>query len=415
MTAAKSSILPDFGLLRRNPAFRTVFLARMLSVFSLGLLTVAVPVQVQAMTGSSLQVGTAVALGGAGTFAGLLAGGVLADRMDRRRLILFARLVCGIGFAALAANAFAPSPWLPAVYVLAVWDGFFGAIGMTALMAAVPALVGRENLAAAGALSMLTMRLGGVLSPALGGLVIMSWGIGWNYALAAAGTFLTVASLLRLPALPPQGRKAESPLRALASGVGYLCTEPVVGAVVAVGTLVSLAGAVRVLFPALAGEPAAVGLMYSAVPAGAMLGALTSGWVGRLRRPGAMLMLSGCAAFAAVAALGLGGGLGPALAALAGYGYLSSIASLLQYTLVQKHTPDHLLGRVNSLWTAQFITGDALGALLLGSLGRALTPLPALLAFGATAFGLCAVMAAGFGSLRRLPAAEEERACAPSG
>ena len=305
--AAKPAILPDFGLLRRNRHFRTVFLARTLSVLSLGLLTVAVPVQIQALTGSALQVGAAMTLGGGATFAGLLAGGVLADRHDRRRLILFARLVCGLGFVGLALNAFAPSPWLPVLYVLAVWDGFFGAIGMTALMAAVPALVGRENLAAAGALGMLTVRLGGVISPALGGLVIVSAGVEWNYALAAAGTFLTVVSLLRLPAMPPRGG-VEPPARALAAGMTYLFANRMVGAVVAVGTLASLGGGIRVLFPGLSPEPAAVGLMFAAVPAGATLGALTSGWLSRARRPGALLFLSGGSAFVAVAALGLSAG-----------------------------------------------------------------------------------------------------------
>lgn len=67
----------------------------MLSVFALGMLAVGVPVQVQQMTGSTLQVGVAVMIEGVGTFVGLLWGGVLADRFDRRKLILFARSTCG--------------------------------------------------------------------------------------------------------------------------------------------------------------------------------------------------------------------------------------------------------------------------------------------------------------------------------
>ncbi len=85
-------------------------------------------------------------------FIGLMLGGVLADRYDRRKLILFARGTCGLGFVALSLNAFAPAPSLWALYLLAAWDGFFGALGMTALMAVIPLLVGRENLAAAGGL-----------------------------------------------------------------------------------------------------------------------------------------------------------------------------------------------------------------------------------------------------------------------
>lgn len=424
----KSRILTDFSLLRDNRDFRVVFVARTLSLFALGLLTVAVPVQALQLTGSPAAAGFVVAFGGVAAFVGLLAGGVLADRHDRRKLILFARGTCGLGFVALALNGLAVSPSLAVVYALAAWDGFFSALGVTALLAATPAIVGRENLAAAGALNMVAMRLGGVAAPALGGLLIMSAGVGWTYACAAAGVLATLAPLLRLPPLPPEGVSPETPARALLSGVRYLFENRIVGAVVAVGTLASLAGGVRVLFPALASAygdgPADAGLMYSAVPLGATLGATTSGFVARLARPGLALLACAAAAFAALAALGAVGGLVPALLVLVVYGYLGSIVSLLQFTLVQKNTPDRLRGRVNGLWTAQFIVGDALGALLLGLLGGMLPPAPAVGVFGLAALLTFLPMAAVFGALRRSPAEpaaegaaieKEKQSLAPSG
>ncbi|WP_024882218.1 MULTISPECIES: enterobactin transporter EntS [unclassified Methylosinus] len=426
-------ILTDFSLLRDNRDFRAVFVARTLSLFALGLLTVAVPVQALQLTGSPAAAGFVVAFGGGAAFVGLLTGGVLADRHDRRKLILFARGTCGLGFVALALNGLAAAPSLAVIYALAAWDGFFSALGVTALLAATPAIVGRENLAAAGALNMIAMRLGGVASPALGGLLIISAGVGWTYACAAAGVLATLAPLLRLPPLPPKslplmGASPETPARALLSGVRYLFENRIVGAVVAVGTLASLAGGVRVLFPALASAygngPADAGLMYSAVPLGAMLGATTSGFVARLARPGLALLACAAAAFAALAALGAAGGLVPALLVLVVYGYLGSIVSLLQFTLVQKNTPDQLRGRVNGLWTAQFIVGDALGALLLGLLGGILPPAPAVGAFGLAALFSFLPMAAAFGALRRSPAEpaaegvaieKEKQSLAPSG
>ncbi|MBP2848978.1 enterobactin transporter EntS [Dickeya oryzae] len=394
---AKSSFFLDFSLLRQNAHFRAIFMARMLSVFALGMLTVGVPVQIQAMTGSTLQVGMAVALDGIGMFIGLMLGGVLADRFDRRKLILFARGTCGIGFVALSLNAFSGSPSLLALYVLAAWDGFFGALGMTALMAVIPLLVGRENLPAAGALTMLTVRLGAILSPALGGVIIVAGGVGWNFAVAAAGTLATLIPLVRLPTMKPAPGKPEHPLQALAGGVRFVCAHPVVGCVVLLGMLVSVVGAMRVLFPALAGDayhagPSAVGLMYSAVPLGAMLGAFTSGWVSGVARPGRILLGCATGAFLAVGSLGLFSHLLPALLALVCYGYFNAITSLLQFTLIQSHTPDHLLGRVNSLGTAQDVTGDSVGALILGLMGKLLVPATSILAFGAAATALGALM-----------------------
>lgn len=144
-------IMLDFSLLKENPNFRMVFIARMMSILALGMMTVAVPIQIHQMTGSTLQVGMIMALDGIGMFVGLLIGGVLADKYDRRKLILFARTTCGIGFGALALNSLLAESSLVALYVLSVWDGFFGAMGMTALMASLPVIVGRENLPSAAA------------------------------------------------------------------------------------------------------------------------------------------------------------------------------------------------------------------------------------------------------------------------
>ncbi|OWY40110.1 MFS transporter [Xenophilus sp. AP218F] len=403
----KSPILVDFSLLRRNRHFRSIFIARMISVFAFGILMVAVPVQIHQLTGSSLQVGAAMALDGVGMFAGLMCGGVLADRMDRRRLILLGRSLCGLGFLALAANGFMAEPSLLALYLVSAWDGFFSGIGITSLMASIPVIVGRENLPAAGALSMLTVRFGAVLSPLLGGAVIAGAGVNWNYLLAGVGTLATLIPLTRLPSLKPQGGQASHPLQALAEGFRFLWSNKVVGAVVAVGTLQTLLAAVRVLYPALAeegygGGAFEVGLMYSAAPLGAMLGAFTSGWVGQLRRPGAVMLACVASSALMIAALGLSGQLWLGLAALAALGYFGSIAALLQFTLVQGQTPDHLLGRVNSLWNAQDVVGDSLGALGLGALARALAPLAAATAFGLAAATAALAMCLGFASLRRL-------------
>ncbi|CAM3299110.1 MULTISPECIES: enterobactin transporter EntS [Yersinia] len=412
---AKSPILLDFSLLKNNANFRAVFIARLISVLGLGMLTVAVPVQIQAMTGSTLQVGLAVTLDGLGMFIGLLLGGVLADRLDRRRLILFARFTCGLGFVGLSINAFAATPSLWVLYVLATWDGFFGALGMTALMAATPSLVGRENLAAAGGLSMLTVRLGSILSPAIGGLIIVYGGVGWNYGIAAAGTMLTLLPLLRLPQMKPTVTQHEHPLRALASGISFVLSNKVVGSVVLLGTLVSMVGAIRVLFPALAENTyhvgaSQIGIMYSVVPLGATIGAFTSGWVAEVRRPGLVLMYASIAAFLSIATLGLTNNFYLALPGLLLYGYLGSISGLLQYTLVQSHTPDALLGRVNSLWNVQFVTGESLGALGLGLLARLMTPALAALSYGVAAAGLGAVIAVCVQPLRQasMGSAEQE-------
>lgn len=401
-----SSFFVDFGLLRQNRNFRAVFAARMISVLSLGILTIAVPVQIHELTGSVVQVSVAIALDGFGMFAGLLIAGPLADRHDRRTLILMARGLCGVGFLGLALNGFLAAPSLVALYFVSIWDGFFGAIGMTALMAAIPTLVGRPNLPAAGALTMITVRFGAVMAPLIGGVVIATCGVTWNYLIAGLGTLGTLIPLVRLPALKPEPSEPQHPLRAMLGGLSYLFENRIVGAVVALGTVQAMFSAIRVLFPSLA-EAAGldgylIGMLYSAVPLGAMLGAFTSGWVGGFARPGLLSMIAVCTCAALVAMLGIAGHVAPLLLILVVFGYIGSIASLLQFILIQGNTPDDMLGRISSLWSAQDVVGDSGGALAMGALGRMFTPLLGAVCFGLGALVTGLAMTFGFRGLRNL-------------
>jgi ENTS family enterobactin (siderophore) exporter len=404
---AKSSIFVNFNLLKQNANFRSVFIARTISVLAFGILMVAVPVQVHQLTGSTLQVSLAMMLDGLGMFIGLLCGGVLADMFDRRRLILAARGTCGLGFLMLAINGFLSEPSLLVLYIISAWDGFFGAVGITALMAATPSLVGRENLAAAGALSMLTTRLAAVIAPSIGGVIIATSGVNWNYLIAGVGTCLTLLPLRRLPAMQPQAMsEPEKPLAALLGGVQFMFQHKLVGAVVLFGTLQLMAGSVRVLFPALAFDQfadnaAIVGFMYSAVPLGAMLAAFTSGWVHQIKLPGKMLMFTALTGFSAIAAIGLFPHLSLMLLLLVVFGYLGAISSLLQFTLVQSNTPDEALGRVNSLWAAQDVVGESCGAVLVGALAKWLTPLAAITLLGVSTVSVGSLLAGVFKTLRR--------------
>jgi ENTS family enterobactin (siderophore) exporter len=175
----RQSWLLNLSLLKTHPAFRAVFIARFISILSLGLLGVAIPVQIQMMTHSTWQ-----AVGDADRGVDVCwsdGGGVLADRYERKRLILLARGTCGVGFVGLCLNALLPEPSLAAIYLLGIWDGFFASLGDRAA-GGDPGAGGRENLMQAGAITMLTVRLGSVISPMIGGLLLATGGVAWNSA-----------------------------------------------------------------------------------------------------------------------------------------------------------------------------------------------------------------------------------------
>lgn len=367
------NVLVDLSLLKSNQNFRALIFARGVSLFGLGFLTVSMPIQIYLLTGSSACVGLAAILESLGMFAGLLIGGLLADRHDRRTLILLARTICGIGFVVLALNAGLAKPSARLVYGLALWDGFFGALGLSALAAAMPLLVGRAHLVQASAIGMLVTRCATIVSPAAAGAVVAAAGLATSYAVAAVGTLLTVVTLTGLPPMVPDRSGVGHPLRSLAVAFTFLGSRRRLLAAFGIGTLLTLTASVRIAFPAmvigpLGGGAREIGLLYTAVPLGATLGALSSGWVQHAGWPEQVLAILCALACAALVLLGVSGHIAVALGALVIYGYASAVAGLVQYALIQQQTPDQLLGRINSLGMAQDVVGDSLGILGVGAL-----------------------------------------------
>lgn len=400
-----NSIWLDFSLLKTNPAFCILFIARSVSLLAIGFLTVAVPLQVHALTQSSLHVGAVLALDGFGLFFGMMIGGVLADRHDVKRLIITARAMAGLGFVGLAVNSYVETPSLTAIYLFSLWGGFTAALSMSALMAGMPRIVGRENVATAGALSMLTLRIGTAVSPAFAGVLIAATGeVTANYVIAAVGTLITVLLLIRLPSLAPLQMRKTGPIEDLKEGVGYVMKQPILRGISVVAFIDALSKGVRVLLPVLVvsvyhESEALVGLLFACVPTGALIASLVSGWVKHAAAPGKVLVLSTVVSVVLLTGLGFTSNIWFAVSVLILFGYVNATNGIVQYAMLQGHTPGPMFGRVNAFWSAQAVAGDAFGAMLIGLLARQLAPLTAI---SVTGVGLLGVFGLSFLGFRQL-------------
>ncbi|GAA3728746.1 enterobactin transporter EntS [Salinactinospora qingdaonensis] len=406
-----ASIAIDITPLQISREFRIAFTARLISLVGIGFTTTALPLQVYAMTRSSLLVATVAATAGVSMFAGTLTGGVLADRLDRRRLIIGGRLAATVAFVLLAANTVVPEhPLLALIYACAALNGFLGSFSTVALQAAAPGFVPPDRLAAAGALLAMTAKLGMAISPALAGLIIAVWGFGVNYSITAVAGMLTVAMVWRLPSLHPPARQGAQGARSLfadiAAGLSFAARDRTVGPLLLVGFLLLLFASPQVLIPAfndrvLDGSEFTAGLLYAAPATGAAVGSLTSGWTGRVRHTGSFLLGAVAVCGGAVVGLGIAPTLVAALVALTFFGVGQIVEEILRYALLQSHTPDALRGRVNSLWTAQATAGGALGSLTLGAIVPLVGVSTAIVIGGAATVAAVTVIVVSLPGLRR--------------
>jgi ENTS family enterobactin (siderophore) exporter len=376
----------DITPLRTSRAYRLVFAAQTLTVLTTALTNVAINLHVYQVTGSSVQVGLVSLVFGLALLAGLLAGGVLADRLDRRRLILGTRVLVAVVLAGLAVNAASPHPMLVVIYVAAVLAGGINGLGGSALMSAIPGLVKPAQLTAAGALITVTSQFGAMVGPSVAGLIAAGPGVSACFAIDALGYLVGVALMWFLPSLRPE-RSPQHPLRALVEGFQFVRRNQVIAGLLLIDVWAMVFAMPYSLFPQLGeevfgGGPSTVGLLYTAPAVGAFVGALASGWTGRTRHSGRALIAAVAVWGLAITGFGLSGQLWLGLLCLAFAGLGDTTSEILRRALLQHYTPDHLQGRVSSLWLAQATSGTAVGNAEAGLAARLLGGAGAVVAGG---------------------------------
>ncbi|HEY1617757.1 MAG TPA: MFS transporter [Streptosporangiaceae bacterium] len=398
-------VVVDVAPLRQSRDFRWLFAGRFVANAGNAVAVTAANWQVYGLTHSSLAVGMLTLADSVGMIIGLLAGGMLADRYDRRQVLLAVRLPAGALAALMMVNSLLPRPALWPLYTLTLGIGLLSGLSAPAATAVVPALVDEALLPAAVALNSAGSQLGNLAGPAFGGLLIAGPGLPVCYAIDAAAFVVFGLVMLAVRPLPPAVRGQRPGLRALTEGFSFVRRSGVVGGMLLVDTNAMIFGMPTALFPALAAEhfhggSATFGLLTAAPGLGALIGGATSGWVGRLRRPGVVVIISGMIWGGAITGFGLVHSLwaGLAFLALAGMGDL--ISEILRNALLQRYTPDQLRGRVSSLYLAQVNTAPALGNVEAGAVAQLFTPVVSVVSGGLACVAGALLLGAAIPALR---------------
>ncbi|MGH3155232.1 MAG: MFS transporter [Streptosporangiaceae bacterium] len=370
----------DLSPLQTSADFRALFASRTVTLLGTQATSVALLVQLKQLTGSALDVGLLGAIELMPLVLFGLYGGLLADRLDRRRLALVSEAGLG-GFALLLMlNALQPRPALWPVYVVAAAIMGLAALQRPSLDASVPRIVPRDRLTAASALLSLSGNASFIMGASLGGVLAAGPGPGVVYAVDTASFALSFGLLCLLRPLPPgapsgaEGRPAG--LRSVLAGLGYARRRPeLIGSYLADLAAMTLAYPVS-LFPFVAvalHAPWSVGLMFSATSAGALVFSALSGWAGRVRRHG--LAIAGAATVwgAAIAGFGLAPNVAVALAWLVLAGAADMMSGLFRDTLWNQTVPDELRGRMAGVELLSYGLGPSAGQLRAGTVAAVST------------------------------------------
>ena len=307
--------------------------------------------------------------------------GLVADAMDRRRLMLITQGGMAMAAFVLAVMSFRGVAVVWPVYLLAMSGAAFSTFDTPARQALIPNLVPHDHLANAFSLNATMFQFASVLGPSLAGVVIASLGVGWAYLLNALSFLAVIAALLLMRPLPaPTAGRSAISMRAALEGLRFVFQAPIIRAGMLLDFFATFFASATALLPIFAQDILRVGaqgygMLYAAPSVGAMLSGILLSVRGQVRRQGRVLLWAVAGYGLATVIFGLSKSFWITFAALALTGAADMVSMVIRSTVRQLLTPDAMRGRMVSWNMLFFAGGPQLGEFEAGLLARLVGPI----------------------------------------
>ncbi len=389
----------------RSPDFRLLFFGQLISLTGSQMQQVAVAWQLYALTHSPVALGLVGAFRVAPVILFALGGGVIADALDRRRLMLFSQTALALVSLGLALSTRSGHVTPGAIYALISVGGLALAVDSPARQALLPLLVSRQDLPNALSLQAMAWQMAAVGGPALGGVMLAWFGVEPIYFFDAASFLAVIGALLVMRHREPVKPTGGISLRAALDGLRFLRASPLILQTMVLDAIATFLAGSMMLIPVFVDQVvhlgrAWVGIFYAAQPAGAALAAAALA-VGSPKPRGSTVLWAVAAYGAAIAGFGLSHSLAPALLCLALSGAADTISMVVRQTLRQLLTPDELRGRMTSVNMIFFIGGPQLGEVEGGFAARLFGVRASIVSGGVACVLAAGAVAAAWPNLRR--------------
>ncbi len=357
--------------------YRLLLFGRFINTLGRQMQTVAITLHVYQLTKDPQQLGFLALVRIIPVILFSIIGGVLADAVDRRQLLLITQPILLTGSAILAYLTYTGQTSIAAIYAITLFAAAAGALDMPARQALIPVLVPRRHLPNALSWNITAMQVATIVGPAVGGVIIARAGLAWAYALDAASFLAVIAALVLMRARPGAATTSEARgWRAAVEGLAFIRKNPIVMAVMGLDFGATFWGSATVLLPVVADQilhvnEEGLGLLYAAPAVGSVIGAVGMTAISnRIAKPGWPLLIAVMAYGLATLGFGLATTLPLAFFFLAGTGFTDTISMTMRHQILQMLTPDALRGRVTAANQVFVQGGPQLGQLEAGTVAK---------------------------------------------
>lgn len=381
----------DLAPIRKYRDFRNLWASGLISYLGSMITYVAIPFQIKNMTHSYIAVGLSGAIELIPLIVFGLYGGLLADALDRKKMMWFTEAGLMGLTAILLLNSLQARPSLLLIYIV---TGLFAAVDglqRPSANAILPRIVRHEDLPAASAVMSLRYQFGVIAGPTIGGIIIASFSVSAGFATNILTFVLSLMFLSRVGPVPALGKQDKPSLAALLEGLKYALSRQDLLGTYLVDLAAMFFAMPNALFPFWADQlhaPRALGLLYAAGMIGALAVTLTSGWIKNYRYHGRAILFAATGWGVAIACAGLFHSLFLVLLFLALAGASDMISGLFRSAIWNQTIPDQLRGRLAGIELLSYSVGPLAGQLRAASIASLTT-----LSFSVTSGGIFCVVA----------------------
>jgi MFS family permease len=389
-----SKIAIDLSPLKKYPDFRNLWTAGLISYLGSMITYVALPFHLKEITGSYLAVGILGVIEIVPLIIFGLYGGVLADSVDRKKMIWATEAGALVIVLILLANSVLPDPKTFVIYVSAALFAVVDGLQRPSMGAILPRLVNHEDLPSATNLLTLRWQFGVIVGPTIGGIIFSTMSISAGYAVDIATYLVSLVFLMKVRNIPPSNEAEKPSLAALLEGVRYAFSRQDLLATYVIDLAAMFFAMPNALFPFwadLLGAQWSLGLFYSAGIVGAVAVTLTSGWTKDYRFHGRAIIWAAIGWGVAIALAGLTKSLVLVLICLAIAGGSDQISALFRQTIWNQTIPDNLRGRLAGIELLSYSIGPLAGQMRAASIAAATS-----LSFSVTSGGVICVVVVAF-------------------
>jgi len=352
---------------------------------------VAVPFQIKEMTNSYVAVGISGLVEILPLIIFGLYGGVLADAVDRKKMVWATEATSMILVFILLFNALSPKPNLMLIYVVIALFAAVNGLQRPSADAALPQLVDYKDLPAASALMSLRWQVGVIIGPSIGGILISTYSIPVGYMVDVFSFVVSLAFLSRVRNIPPSHEAKKPSLAGLLEGVRYAYNRKDIFGSYLVDLSAMFFAMPTALIPFWAdqlGTPWALGMLYAAGTVGSVLVTLTSGWTKHYRFHGRAITIAALGWGAAISLAGISNSLVLVLIFLALAGASDMVSALFRSAMWNQSIPDDFRGRLAGIELLSYSIGPMAGQIRAASMASVTS-----LTFSVTFGGISCIIA----------------------